>query len=83
MSDSPLAQRAGKDPLSTAILSEVAAVEDVDPIDVSPPISTAIDTDALEELFLGESDGFTRVEFTYADHRIRVQGAEVVSIEVE
>lgn len=83
MSEFPLDQRPGKDPLSTAILSEVAAREGVDPIDVSPPIYTVIDPDALEKLFSGGTGGFTSVEFTYADHRISIRGDDVVRIEVE
>lgn len=83
MGETSLEQRPGNDPLSTMILSEVAEQEDIDPIDLSPPIYTAIDTDALEKLFFGKTDGFARVEFTYAGHQILIQGDEVVQIEVE
>lgn len=83
MSEFPLDQRSGKDSLSTAILSEVAALEGVDPIDISPPFYTAIDPDALEKLFSGGTGGFTSVEFTYADHRISIQRDDVIRIDVE
>ena len=83
MSEPLLEQRAGNESLRTMILSEVAEQEDIDPTDLSPQLYTVIDTDALEELFFGETDGFVRVEFTYVGHQVTVQGDEVVQIEVE
>lgn len=82
MGEPTLEQRPGNDPLSTLILAEVAEREDIDPVDLSPPISTVIDTDALEALFFEGTDGFARLQFTYAGHEITVLGDEVVRIEV-
>lgn len=65
------------------ILFGVAEQEGIDPVNLSPSISTAIDTDALEKLFVGETNGFTLVKFAYAGHQITIQGDESVQIEVE
>ena len=83
MDEFQLEQRADNEPLGAMILSEIAEQEDIDPIEVSPKLYTAIDTDALEALFFGETDGPTRVEFTYAGHQVAIQGDEVVQITVE
>lgn len=83
MSEPVLEQRSGNDPLSMMILSEVADQEDIDPIDLSPKLSTVIDTDALETLFFDGTDEFTRVEFTYGDHRVTIQGDALIEVEVE
>lgn len=83
MGETRLERRAPDEPLSTKLLYEVAEQTDIDPVDISPPLSTVIDTDALEALFSGGSGGFSRVEFTYVGHRVTVQGEEIVQIRVE
>lgn len=83
MDEFQLEQRTDNEPLGVMILSEIAEQENIDPIEVSPKLYTAIDTDALEELFFGETDGPTRVDFTYAGHRVTIQGDDIVQITVE
>lgn len=83
MGEPELELRNESDRLSTLILYEVAEQADVNPSDLSPPIARVIDTDALEALFAEGSDGFSRVEFTYAGHRVQIQGDEIVQINVE
>lgn len=83
MGETRLEHRAPDEPLSTMLLYVVAEQTDIDPIDISPPLSTVIDTDALEALFSSGSGGFSRLEFTYAGHRVTVQGDEIVQIRVE
>lgn len=72
-----------KERLSTMILSEVAEEENLDPIEVSPKLYTAIDTDALEALFSGTLNGPAKVEFQYAGHHVIVRGDEIVQVTVE
>lgn len=82
MGESVLTRSGGAESLTTSLILEIAKHEDVDPIDLSPPLNTAIDLDGLRALFCDTQDGFVRVEFTYAGHHITVEGDEDVQIEV-
>lgn len=77
-----LTRSRGTESLTTVLILEIAEQEGVDPIYLSPPLNTAINLDSLERLFSGEQDGFVRVEFTYTDHHITIEGDEGVRIEV-
>jgi hypothetical protein len=68
---------------STEVIESIAAAEDVDPIDLDPPIHAVIDLDALDALFSPTSgvprpDG--RVEFKYAGYEIIVSSDESVTV---
>lgn len=83
MSDSVLTRSKGTESLTTSLILEIAEQEGVDPIDLSPPLNTAIDLDGLRALFCDTQAGFVRVEFTYAGHHITIEGDDDVQIEVE
>lgn len=74
--------RAGE-ALTTRVVREIADREGVDPIELSPPLNTVIDGDAVEALFAGENRDQVELEFTYADHRVTVVGAEDVRVETD
>lgn len=74
--------RAGE-ALTTRVVKEIADREGVDPVELSPPLNTVIDGDAVEALFAGGNGDQVELEFTYADHRVTVAGAEEVRIETE
>lgn len=73
----------GDERLSTTILSEIAEQDEIDPVEVSPELYTAIDTDALESLFFGTSNGPVKVEFSHAGHLVTIRGDEIVQVTVE
>jgi hypothetical protein len=56
---------------SEVVLEAVAAVERTDPIDLTPPLYTAVDPEALDAVvaFLDRSG---RIEFDYRGHRVTV-----------
>lgn len=66
--------------VSVRVVQEVADHEGVDPMDLEPPLYSAVDTDALDALFRRsdrEAGGRPVVEFTYRGHAVRVDGGEV------
>ncbi|APW96402.1 hypothetical protein CHINAEXTREME_00880 [Halobiforma lacisalsi AJ5] len=76
---------------SMAVVRTVASHEGVDPVELSPPLHAAIDTDALDAFFRtepcdcdaanGRAVGSTPVvEFSYRNHRIRVEDPGAVEI---
>lgn len=72
-----------REALTTRVVKEIADREGVDPVALSPPLNTVIDGDAVEALFAGENRDQVELEFTYADHRVTVVGAEDVRVETE
>ncbi|MFA9416903.1 HalOD1 output domain-containing protein [Natrinema sp. HArc-T2] len=69
------------------VVTGVAALEGTEPVEL-PPLFEAIDPDALAAAFATTESGIRRsgtVEFTYADHQIRVSfeeaGNTVVTID--
>lgn len=82
MGETGLTRSGGAESLTTKLILEVAKEEGVDPVDLSPPLNTAIDFDSLEALFSGNRDGLVRVEFTYAGHLITIKDDEDIRIEV-
>lgn len=82
MGKSVLTRSGGAESLTTSLILEIAEQEGVDPVDLSPPLNSAINLDGLRALFCGTQDGFVRVEFTYAGHHITIEGDEDVQIEV-
>lgn len=75
-------QYRGAESLTTRVATEIAERKGIDPINLSPPLNTVIDPDALEALFCGENDGGVRVEFTYAGHQITITGDQDIQIDV-
>ena len=69
--------------LTTRVVTEIADREGVDPLELSPPLNAVIDGDAIEALFAGENRDQVELEFTYADHRVTLVGADDVRIETE
>lgn len=72
-----------RDLVVTDIILKVADRRGVDPLELSPPLQTAIDTDALESLFSEERDGFVRVEFTYLGYTVTIEGKSEPQVTVE
>lgn len=79
----PVAERqydpaAGGD-LATEVVLTVAEALDVDPPNLrGPPLYESVDTEALEGVFFGSEPtetgpAFGSVEFSYADHRVRIE----------
>lgn len=66
------------------ILSEIGQREGYPPQELTPPLYTVIDPDALEALFRDPTPGESRdpvtVEFTYLDYRIVVRGPNEIEI---
>lgn len=73
----------GSEPLTITLVAKIAGREGVDPIDLTPPINSSIDIDALKKLFDGDKDGFVRIEFTYGGHRVTIENDEEFRIEAE
>ena len=69
--------------LSTMILSAIAEQDEIDPVEVSPKLHTAVDIDALESLFFDTSNGPVKVEFSHAGHQVTIHGNEIVQVNVE
>ena len=64
--------------VSVAVVRAVAAREDVQPVQLTPPLHDAVDTDALDALFRsidpGDAESNVRVEFPYRGHTVLVEG---------
>ena len=73
----------GDVPLSTVVVSAVAAVAETDPLDIGP-LGASLDPDALDDLFAPRPNGLARdegeVAFSLADHRVAVSAAGEVEI---
>lgn len=82
MGDSWQMRSGGAESLTTQLVLAIARQENVDPLELSPPLYDAIDLDGLAALFCGSQDGFVRVEFTYAGHHVTIEGDEDVQIKV-
>ena len=69
--------------VSLQVVKEVADREGIDPTDLQPPLHTAINTEALDELFRS-TPSRTRVEgaieFQYQGYQIRVSSSGEVQV---
>lgn len=54
------------------IVKSIAYREQVEPTALDPPLQEAIDTDALARI--AETDALRRLEFTYLDYEVVVDG---------
>jgi hypothetical protein len=63
-----------------SVVEAVAEADGVRPTEVTPPLASAVDPDALESLVasLDEVDG--SVEFAYGDYRVTVDGCGSVDL---
>ena len=73
--------------VTSTVLDEVAKREGVDPLELSPPLSDAIDPDALEALLAdsisGERREDIRVDFRYCGYNVAVEGNGEIDISNE
>jgi len=73
--------------VSTVVVEAVADALGVSPVDLEPPLHSAVNPDALDDLFRPEwsSDEVRKVSFTYAecDVTVRDDGEVVVRPETE
>ncbi|NHN57616.1 MULTISPECIES: HalOD1 output domain-containing protein [Halorussus] len=71
---------------SERIVSKVSHRENVDPVELQPPLNEVVDLDALDALFASRNGRTTRdadghVEFTYEGYRIWVESDGVIDID--
>ena len=67
-------------PPSTAVVDAIAAIEDVDPVDLPTECGVVlhehVDTDALDTLVRGAEE--VRLSFTVEEYRVRIDGSRLV-----
>ena len=61
-----------------AIVREVAAFEGVHPVELTPPLHEAVDTDALDALVRSSCD--VSIEFVYGGYGVLVEGPGRVTV---
>lgn len=83
MGESGMQDFPGAESITIALIHELAAHAEVDPIRLSPPVNTVIDLDALEALFTSGNDSYVCVEFQYSGHTVIIEGDDDVQIEIE
>lgn len=71
------------EPPTKSIVTAVAERGCVEPTDLTPPLDTIIDTNALEVLFTGRDDEFVHREFTYKGSQTKLEGAERPRMAIE
>lgn len=68
--------------VSGAVVEAVAEAEGTDPLELTPPLYDAVDSDALDRLFADAStDGRMEVAFAYRGYDVSVRGDGSVSVE--
>lgn len=70
----------GETTASEGILDAVAAAERVDPIDLTPPLYSVVDPDALDGFVRSLADETGWIEFVYRGHLVTVDGAGGVRV---
>ena len=69
---------------SEAVVERVAALEGVSPLEVTPPLYSAIDPDALDSLFVsrttGERRSGVRLQFSFNGYDVEVGRDGVVCV---
>lgn len=68
--------------LSTQVVTMVAERKGIDPAELTQPLHSAIDPDALEVLFSERRNEFVHITFTYAGFEVTIEGDENVEIEI-
>lgn len=61
------------------VVKRIAEVEDVDPLEFTPPLNEVIDPDALESIF-ANGRGLGKVIFNYAGYEVSVFSDGQVSV---
>lgn len=75
---------ASADSVSMNIVQAIADHKGIDPMELSPPLYEAIDTDALERVVTSIKNGpptELRITFTYDGYDVRIAGSEIDRIE--
>lgn len=67
---------------SEAVIRTIAAIEDIDPLDIEPPLYDAVDHDALDSLLKhGRNQGSSlSVTFSYCGYSIRIDTDDTLAI---
>lgn len=65
---------------SETVLDAVAAVERTDPNDLTPPLYSVVDPEALDAFVESLNGRAGRVEFVYRGHLVTVGGSGVISV---
>ncbi|SFB71289.1 hypothetical protein SAMN05444422_101402 [Halobiforma haloterrestris] len=71
---------------SYRVIEAVARKEGVSPSELSPPLFSVVDPDALDALVQGDGDSDTSqvtVEFTYLDYVVQIREGPTVSISAQ
>jgi hypothetical protein len=69
------------EPPSLAVINEIAEEEDINPVNIKPPLNTVIDADALDRLFAGSERTDGRVTFEYSGYRVTIDSDGNVEID--
>ncbi|WP_149797305.1 HalOD1 output domain-containing protein [Halorubrum xinjiangense] len=72
------------DNVTYEVVTRVAEVEDVDPVEVTPPLNEVIDPEALNQIFASTPTGDRmegQVTFPYNGYEITVSGDGSVSVQ--
>ena len=64
--------------LSTVVVDAIAAAENIEPFELSDPLYSVVNTDALDELFRAATG---RVTFEYLDYEVTVHATGQVDID--
>lgn len=64
---------------SQAVVEKLAATEDVDPVEIEPPLYEAVDPDALDSL-VESATGPLTVAFPYCGYVVRVDESATVTV---
>lgn len=65
---------------SETVLDAVAAAERTDPNDLTPPLYSVVDPEALDAFVESLNDRAGCVEFVYRGHLVTVDGSGVISV---
>jgi hypothetical protein len=65
---------------SRAVINQIAAIEDVDPVELEPPLQSVIDLDALDSLYRAKNGASVDVTFKYGDYVVTVDGDTDVTV---
>lgn len=72
--------RSGGRTLSASIVSAIARLRGIDPVDVEPPLHSVVDTEALDSLFERAENDDLFVVFSYADTEVTVWGDDRILV---
>lgn len=77
------AQTGGAESFTMMLVTEIAEQKGVDSTELSPPIQTTVNMDALGKLLSEDTSEPIAVEFTYSGHQITIEKEENLRIEVD